>query len=752
MRNNRQNNNLAKYRKNIANFIKNITVKLNRFVKSKIDKNTMVRGKSYKEKKKSRNIKDISMVYKNDKIRIKGISVKNKILISMISITIISMVIISVLMYVNSSKVILNQSESEMENITTSSIQTISVMMDKVTNEAFAISNSSENINILKNLKSKEQEVLTKNIDEIKLNNKAFIEYKSKNTHVDRISLVDTGGNIISDSEENLIGKVEIDNIYHSTSSSGSKYISNTMKSVKGDKSVVVFTYPIRDSNNYNKCLGYVALHVYTESFSSYIENINIDGKESSHAYLIDETGNLIYHSENEKIGQQIEVEDIKSIVDKVMKGGKVETDSIEYINNNRKVISSYGVVPRVNWVMVIDVDRSDIRKPILDMVKQIVVVAVVMIIIASIIVIIMAKIIIDPIVTVATLVNKTAKLDLSDDNLPNIKSKDEIGAIYSSILKMRESLRDVVGEIASTTERLAYNVNIVEESTENLKIKADEALIETESVSSGIEETSATSEEIVASSSEMMKSVENIANEALSGYEITKDILNRAQKIKSGAVETKEKSNNIYNSVKKELDVAIASSKEVKQIDELADSILKITQQTNLLALNAAIEAARAGDAGRGFSVVADEVRKLAEESGRTATDIQRVVKMVNKSVENLALSSGKMINFIEKQVIPDYDRNIKEGIQYENDADKFNTFMNEFSNEAETLHEAIEGIVRALDEVSQTVTEGAMGVSSISSKTMDIVDNIDGIKNTAIENKRNADNLNETTLKFKL
>lgn len=53
-----------------------------------------------------------------------------------------------------------------------------------------------------------------------------------------------------------------------------------------------------------------------------------------------------------------------------------------------------------------------------------------------------------------------------------------------------------------------------------------------------------------------------------------------------------------------------------IETIKTFSDQIIKISNQTNMLSLNANIEAARAGDAGRGFSVVANEVKNLSDET----------------------------------------------------------------------------------------------------------------------------------------
>jgi methyl-accepting chemotaxis protein len=684
----------------------------------------------------------------------KGISIRMKIPLLIGVLIILSMVTTSIFTYIKSSEIIFSQSKAEMMSVNKRAIETISVMIEKQQAEAKAIGNTKQVLEVMKLRNNPDPIAIAQYKNALSENNGKFSRYIADNKNVERISLVDVSGNIISDSDIPSIGKSLVKQSYHSVSSSGGFAISETIKSEISGQAVTVFTSPIIDEDNYGQSLGYVAVSVFAESFSKYMKDVNVSNSKSSYAYLIDEKGKMLYHKTKEKIGKDVENVAIKTIVDMVTKGQKVDAGTTNYVFEGVKKFSSYGVIPITNWTLVITGDMNEIRQPVNQMTKIILIIATIVSVFSLLIGALVSRVIVNPLTKVTLLVDKTSKLDLSEDEGIEslIKANDEIGTISRAIVNMRKTLKDVVEDLIEASDNISNNAHTVEDLTDILKIKAEESSMETETLSAGMEETAATAQEISASSGEMKNMVNTIVEKASQGASTAQSIVEKAKGITVSTTGSKKETDKVYNDVKKQLEVAIEGSRAVEEIHGLAASILQITSQTNLLALNAAIEAARAGDAGRGFAVVADEVRKLAEQSGTTAANIQNVVKVVNTSVRNLADSSTKMLGFMDQEVSLNYEIIMGTGKEYMDDAASFNNFMREFDETAQHLNNSINGITIAIDQVAGTVNEGAEGVFSISDKSIDIVSKMEEIKNTTSSNKVSAEKLKDITSKFKI
>lgn len=330
------------------------------------------------------------------------------------------------------------------------------------------------------------------------------------------------------------------------------------------------------------------------------------------------------------------------------------------------------------------------------------------------------------------------------------VRGNDEIGQMVRGFNQFIDVLRNLIEKIKKGSGELEHTAASVDNGVRAAGDKITGTSATMEQLAASMEEVSATVINITENIESIRKDITVMADKTGEGLERVDSIRQKAEGMKADAAASQVSAADMVARISGELSTAIEQSKQVEEINKLTDEILSISSQTNLLALNASIEAARAGEAGKGFAVVADEIRKLADESRNTANGIQNISKMVTESVENLAGNAGKMLDFVNQDVLNDYKGMVESGETYNEDAVQMNEMMQDLQSVSENLRRAANEISEAADGVSNAVNQSAAGVSNAAEYTSELAGHMTGINESVEKNVNIAESLKNEVAGF--
>ncbi len=414
-------------------------------------------------------------------------------------------------------------------------------------------------------------------------------------------------------------------------------------------------------TNSYGKVLDQnlrnSVIHLRKNRLEKTLKDIGLQNISSSYFYVLGTDGTILYHPDNQLIGQATDAAPLTELVEQLAAGNMPEPDVLHYRYHGENIYTSYYVAGKGKAILLLAVDEDEILKPVTDVATRAFVSCTLLTVLLSIIGYFMIARMTQPIITISQIVEKFAKMDLTKDaRLEKIsKRKDETGATGAALLSLREALADIISDIQqqsallfSTSESLANSATTTFGTVQNVERAVNEIAA---GATNQAEETQKASDDIllignmVENTSSEVSSLRSLAQSIRTSSDHANTTLHELDSVNQRAIDS-------INMIYKQTHTTNESALKIKEATSLISSI---ADETSLLSLNASIEAARAGEAGRGFAVVASQIQKLAEQSNESASQIDNIIY-------NLLEDSQKAVATMEsvKEIMTQQNENV--------------------------------------------------------------------------------------------
>ena len=316
-----------------------------------------------------------------------------------------------------------------------------------------------------------------------------------------------------------------------------------------------------------------------------------------------------------------------------------------------------------------------------------------------------LTRMILNPIRKMLVGTNKYASGDLRSDI--DIITNDELGELTMALNTMKDSLKDVIGHILTSSEQIASSSEELTASAEQSAQASNLIAGTIVEVAEGADQQSKSVNGTLAVIEQMSSGIQHVAENANVVSDMADKTTNAANQGNKAVDAAINQMKSIEQAVSSSAQVVIKLGESSKEIGQIVEAISGIAGQTNLLALNAAIEAARAGEQGKGFAVVAEEVRKLAEQSQEAAKQIATLILEIQTETSSAvaAMNGGTHEVKIGAEVVDTAGQSFKEIV----------LLIDDLSSQIREISAAIQQMAAG----SQQIVNSMRGFDSISKET---------------------------------
>lgn len=328
-------------------------------------------------------------------------------------------------------------------------------------------------------------------------------------------------------------------------------------------------------------------------------------------------------------------------------------------------------------------------------------------------------------------LISKT-NIDINNRKVTDInKEKDKLANILDNIIEKSEAISSKVSNINDKMYSL-------KESSVNTKNSMSEVNQGSTDTATAVQNQLIKTEEIQSH----IKTIKHVSDIITSNILEAKKIINEGQSSIDNLICYGKISKDSSSQAKDEL---TKLTKYASKMNSIVDIINNVASQTGLLSLNASIEAARAGDAGKGFSVVANEISNLATQTQNATQEITDLINNISNELDIVINAINILIDNNNSQ--NDYATSTASNFQRitdnSNNIESASTTLSEDIKILTNANNIISDNIQSISAISEEVLAHSQLTYEISDKNTTIVSNVQELINSLLEDAQELKSL---------